>query len=73
MTVADEILLCGNGCGHNHNSPNGPSGCCAEHGPYLYYCPTCHEKWRDEHPEQVAKIARLTRPSHRVIRPGERA
>jgi hypothetical protein len=40
-------ILCGNGCGHDHNAPNGPSGCCKEHGPYLYHCHQCHEAWRE--------------------------
>lgn len=35
------VILCGSTCGHRHDSANGPSGCCADHGPYLYYCATC--------------------------------
>jgi hypothetical protein len=51
-----EAILCGNGCGHDHNAPNGPSGCCKEHGPYLYHCHQCHEAWREANPEQTAEI-----------------
>jgi len=40
------ILVCGSTCGHNHDSLNGPTGCCSEHGPYMYYCYTCHEAWK---------------------------
>lgn len=40
----DKVILCGNSCGHDHDSPNGPSGCCAEHGPYMYYCYECSER-----------------------------
>lgn len=40
------LILCGNDCGHDHNSENGPSGHCSKHGPepvpYLYYCHRCH-------------------------------
>lgn len=42
------IILCGNTCGHDHDAVNGPTGCCAEHGPYLYSCPKCHERWEQE-------------------------
>lgn len=56
--MTDKIVLCGNGCGHNHDSPNGPSGCCKEHGPYLYYCNVCHEAWRKANPDRVAKVKR---------------
>ena len=35
------IIVCGNTCGHNHESANGPTGCCADHGPYMYYCADC--------------------------------
>lgn len=56
------IILCGNGCGHDHDSPNGPSGCCTEHGPYLYYCPDCHERWREANPDRVEEIRKLANP-----------
>lgn len=36
------LILCGSTCGHNHDSVNGPTGCCPDHGPYLYYCPDPH-------------------------------
>ena len=36
------IIICGSTCGHNHESPNGPTGCCAKHGPYMYFCADCH-------------------------------
>lgn len=36
-----EMILCGNSCGHNHDSPNGPTGCCDSHGPYMYFCGEC--------------------------------
>lgn len=39
------ILLCGSTCGHDHNSLNGPTGCC-EHGPYMYFCQQCHDAAR---------------------------
>lgn len=61
-----EILLCGNGCGHDHNAPNGPSGCCTRdpaHGPYLYFCQPCHDEWAAANPERVAAIERLARPA----------
>lgn len=35
------IILCGNTCKHNHDSPNGPTGCCSVHGPYMYFCHQC--------------------------------
>lgn len=41
------ILLCGSTCGHDHNSLNGPSGCC-EHGPYMYFCQQCHDAARPD-------------------------
>ena len=41
-----KIIVCGNTCKHNHDSPNGPTGCCPEHGPYMYFCNTCHEAWK---------------------------
>lgn len=41
--MAEKIIVCGNGCGHDHESPNGPTGCCAEHGPYMYYCIDCRK------------------------------
>ena len=51
------------------NGLNGLTGRCEEHGPYLYFCGECHEKWRSENPEAVAEIERLVRPSHRDIKP----
>jgi len=59
-----EIIVCCAQCGHDHNSPNGPSGCCSEHGPYLYYCGDCHERWAQANPEQVAKIRKLAASAH---------
>lgn len=56
-------ILCGNGCGHDHNSPNGPSGCCDRHGAYLYYCPDCHGEWRAANSDRAAQIERLARAS----------
>lgn len=38
------MILCGNTCEHNHESLNGPTGCCKEHGPYMYFCNECHEE-----------------------------
>lgn len=60
-----KIILCGNGCGHNHESLNGPTGCCAEHGPYMYYCNDCHERWRAANPDKVEKIRKLAAPAHK--------
>lgn len=37
------VLVCGSTCGHNHDSLNGPTGCCSKHGPYMYFCSTCHD------------------------------
>lgn len=39
----NRIIVCGSTCGHNHDSLNGPTGCCAEHGPYMYFCGECHD------------------------------
>ena len=47
------VILCGSTCGHDHNSVNGPSGCC-EHGPYLYFCQQCHDAAR---PAPVATLS----------------
>lgn len=58
--MSARVILCGSTCGHEHNSLNGPSGCCPKgHGPYLYYCPVCHDEWARNNPERVAEIARL--------------
>ena len=38
------IFICGNTCGHDHEGVNSPTGCCAEHGPYMYFCATCHDE-----------------------------
>jgi hypothetical protein len=62
--MSGRIVLCGNGCGHDHNSANGPSGCCTrnpEHGPYLYFCRPCHDEWAAANPERVAEIRRIAR------------
>lgn len=48
-----EVLICGNTCEHNHDSPNGPTGCCAQHGPYMYYCGDCTGR-ADRSPDQQA-------------------
>lgn len=45
---ATPIILCGNTCGHDHESLNGPTGCCLIHGPYMYFCHECHEIWREK-------------------------
>lgn len=37
----DQIIICGNTCGHDHESANGPTGCCSEHGPFMYFCGEC--------------------------------
>lgn len=60
------IILCGNGCGHDHNSPNGPTGCCAEHGPYMYFCGDCGSRWQEAEASRVARERFLTEP---VVRP----
>jgi len=44
--MTGRIILCGNTCGHNHDSLNGPTGCCAKHGPYMYFCQECHDERR---------------------------
>lgn len=36
------VILCGSTCKHNHDSINGPTGCCPTHGPYMYYCNDCN-------------------------------
>lgn len=41
--MARSIIVCGNTCKHDHESLNGPTGCCPEHGPYMYYCYECSE------------------------------
>ena len=38
------VIVCGNTCGHNHDSPNGPTGCCSKHGPYMYFCYECSQE-----------------------------
>lgn len=53
-----EVVLCIKGCGHDHNAVNGPSGCCKEHGPYLYFCPDCHDAWAAANPDAVARVRR---------------
>lgn len=37
-----EVIICRSTCGHSHDSLNGPTGCCSMHGPYFYFCSTCH-------------------------------
>lgn len=44
---AQRVILCGNTCGHNHESVNGPTGCCPEHGPFMYFCAECHQRYLD--------------------------
>ena len=34
-------------------------GNCAEHGRFLYFCPDCHEEWRQANPRTAAAIARF--------------
>ena len=58
--MPEPFVLCGSTCRHNHDSPNGPSGCCDKHGPYLYSCPDCQADWvarrisRKENPDAEA-------------------
>ena len=57
--MSARVILCGSSCGHNHDSLNGPTGCCPKgHGPYLYYCQPCHDEWARKNPERVAEIDR---------------
>lgn len=66
--MSEEVILCGNGCGHDHNAPNGPSGCCTrnpDHGPYLYFCGPCHDEWAAANPEAVAKTRQLVKSVRR--------
>lgn len=52
MSAAREaVFICGSTCDHAHDSLNGPTGCCSEHGPYMYFCETCND---------AARIARTT-------------
>ena len=53
--MAGRIIVCGSTCGHDHNSLNGPTGCCTEHGPYMYFCLECHERARPESTEDGAR------------------
>lgn len=55
----NKVMVCGNSCGHNHDSLNGPTGCCPQHGPYMYFCNDCHEAWRAKHPKTAEAIARF--------------
>lgn len=57
--MLNSLILCGPTCDHDHNGVNGPSGCCSEHGPYLYFCQECHDRVVAANPERFAKIARL--------------
>lgn len=60
------VILCCAQCGHDHNSSNGPSGCCDRHGPYLYFCGDCHDEWAAAHPERVAAVQAEVRRAHRL-------
>ena len=40
-------------------------GTCAEHGPFIYYCSECHERWAQANPERVAEIRRLAHSAHK--------
>lgn len=62
--MTGRVVLCGNGCGHNHDSPNGPTGCCDKHGPYMYFCGDCHDAWAAANPERAAQIRRLAASAH---------
>lgn len=42
VVPVSRIIVCGSTCGHDHDSLNGPTGCCAVHGPYMYFCGDCH-------------------------------
>lgn len=59
--MSERIIRCGPKCKHDHAGVNGPSGCCDEHGPYLYFCPDCHERWKKANPEKVKKIQAIVR------------
>jgi hypothetical protein len=60
--ITGPVLLCGSTCGHDHDSLNGPTGCCAEHGPYLYFCDGCHNRGVDHSQSDMdsAEGARIT-------------
>ncbi len=53
--MTGHIVLCGNGCGHNHESANGPTGCCDEHGAYMYFCGACHDIWAAANPAPTSE------------------
>lgn len=38
---------------------NGPTGICEKHGPFLYFCSTCHEEWRAAHPRTSEAISQV--------------
>jgi hypothetical protein len=72
MTTGDKqpsrIIMCGSKCEHRHDGVNGPTGCCPKgHGPYLYYCTTCHDEWAEANPERVKVIRRLAGSTWRGI------
>lgn len=55
-----ELIVCGSHCEHPHDGINGPTGCCPKgHGPYLYFCYTCHEEWQVKNPATTAAIEDL--------------
>lgn len=61
MSRQSRILICGPTCGHDHDSINGPTGCCAEHGPYMYFCADCQAARRTESAEPPLDIAVMAR------------
>ncbi len=65
--MTSRLILCGSTCDHRHDGVNGPSGCCEEHGPYLYYCSDCHDRAVAANPEAFEKARRLARSTWRGI------
>lgn len=57
--VMSKIIMCGSNCGHSHEGKNSPTGCCPEHGPYMYFCQECHEVWQKKNPETSKAISKL--------------
>ena len=49
--MAGTYVICGSCC-HEHDAPNGPTGCCPEHGPFMYFCRDCHEARRTQSTDQ---------------------
>lgn len=41
---------------------NGPTGTCVEHGPFLYFCNGCHQRWADSHPLTRTAIDMMADP-----------